>query len=599
MNKRVARIFAVFGMAFVAAACVYVAVKASSEGCRNIALGVLASLIASFVFYLLTEFVFSDESVKANVEALTKTDVMLKSDATVADIRSGVNSLTNDMAVVQRQVTALNRYGEKGLERIELIEAADTENDLWLDLLDRAENNLDIIAHTLSPWFREKYKAAFCRRITKIANTGGHVRLLLLDPDRLQQINSSDPERYRDKIRQSLKDVAEIRAGIDPDKRGNLTVKLNSTSVIPYSYIRNDTSVYVSPYLCSSDGRSSFIAVCKLDKPLARGFIKDFEDVFMDARMRETDMDAIGDAEQTAEQIDKKETFGNRYQSRTWDREDTTRYVFRVGERHVEAGFYLHYMGDGLVEKVIELSTSYGCHYRCKYCASSQITAAVPLKAGALMDIFCRICLDKDVGESDPFTLAMTGTGDYSITFQETGAFLEQVRQSYPNCRVILSSCAWTPELIGKATGLLDRGVAVQFLQWTYISAEDESRVIPHFPQKVDMLKFGEVIAQAVRNDERLKHAFRINYLMIRDVNDSEEAFDRFAGLLEPVKEHVLVRVSKLNETSCSRMNKLYPPEQAALEKLRETCRLHGIEAYIFMAAKNDNMNCGQLLEDL
>lgn len=74
---------------------------------------------------------------------------------------------------------------------------------------------------------------------------------------------------------------------------------------------------------------------------------------------------------------------------------------------------------------------------------------------------------------------------------------------------------------------------------------------------------------------------------------------DGFVGLFAALKENIVVRISKLNETNCSKANGLLSPDIASMKQLEEICTQNGIKAYTFCSEKNDNMNCGQLITEL
>lgn len=263
-----------------------------------------------------------------------------------------------------------------------------------------------------------------------------------------------------------------------------------------------------------------------------------------------------------------------------------------------EAGYYVHYKGAELVEKVIELSTSYGCPFKCKYCASSSINEPVTvLKPSFLFDMLSDICEKNSITAQDEFVLTMTGIGDYSNTFLETNAFLCRVKDHYPKCKVILSSCAWTDTLISHAAELLSEGITIKYLQWTYISTNIDKvhDVINNLPDEYD-IQSSNIIREAIDKNKALQHVFKYNYLMIKGVNDSDEDFDLFVAFVKEIKSNIVVRISKLNDTQSSKDNYLEPPTIGRLEILRKKCEENHIEAYIFWSEKNDNMNCGQLI---
>lgn len=571
------------GITFVSG-IVSVCLMFSKNGNLNvIGSGVLASIIASFVFSFMSDIWNEDEKQQQS---------------------DNIIFIKGNIERIAERKTVLDKAFENGLERIELIDYADENDKLWINLLEKSTIRLDIIAHTLQPWFKDEYAGKFSEQITKILNSGKKVRILILDPegDNLRYININDKHAYRRKIKNSISELCKIYNSIEPSKRDNLIVKSNGNYVIPYTYIRNDASTYISPYMCANASRSSFIAVCKSEGRIARGFIEDFDEIFNLPDIRQISLAAQEqlDIDLLSDKIIK--TRSNRYMSQTWNIEDTTRYVFKVGNKgsHVEAGYYIHYMNAEVVEKVIELSTSYGCTYGCKYCASSKIKPFAPLTAEEMLQMLEKIVERNGINQTETFTLALTGSGDYSKTFKYVNLFLSQATMKYKNCKLILSSCAWSLALKESVIELIKKGAQIKFLQWTYISSNYNTiiKVIPSFPQENAILNIKNIIKDFCHIAE-LKDKFRINYLMIKDVNDSTEDFQSFVELFSDLKKNVLVRIAELNETSSSIAAHLLPAERSKLDELKSMCTQQGINAYIYFAEINDHMNCGQLITDL
>ncbi len=85
---------------------------------------------------------------------------------------------------------------------------------------------------------------------------------------------------------------------------------------------------------------------------------------------------------------------------------------------------------------------------------------------------------------------------------------------------------------------------------------------------------------------------------MIKDVNNSLEDFDNFKSNLIEIKDKIVVRISKLNETKTTKMNNLYPDEIEVMEQFKNILTEAKIKSYIFYSEKNDNLNCGQLISE-
>ena len=90
----------------------------------------------------------------------------------------------------------------------------------------------------------------------------------------------------------------------------------------------------------------------------------------------------------------------------------------------------------------------------------------------------------------------------------------------------------------------------------------------------------------------------RINYLMIKGLNDNCEDFKRFVDLVDCIKNKVTIRISKMNNTIDSKKNNLMPPDINSLFELRDYLLKKGFNVYVFYSMIDDNMNCGQLITE-
>ncbi len=223
---------------------------------ETLLLGAISSLVASTVFYVFDELIFGDKN-------------------NIKEIRDSI------VTIDQFTHTIHDQYCFE-LDRIDFSDNSDKNKDLWLSLLDVSTSKLDIIAHTLSPWFRDAYEHKFTETINRILKVGGKVRILLLDPEgeNLKHIKADDQEEYKNRIKSSLKELKKIRGMLSEEENERLIIKVNGKLVIPYSYTANNSQIAISPYLCSSSGRSSFVAVFSERSKLATNYINDFEDTF-------------------------------------------------------------------------------------------------------------------------------------------------------------------------------------------------------------------------------------------------------------------------------------------------------------------------------
>lgn len=294
--------------------------------------------------------------------------------------------------------------------------------------------------------------------------------------------------------------------------------------------------------------------------------------------------------------IKRKIKVENQYSGSDWDFEKTTKYVIENGKNLLEAGYFEHYRGSVLVKTAIELPVSYGCPAKCRFCASSAIEDFCPFDAEFLTELLNYIYKENQAAEQPYVLLTMTGTGDLTFNFHNVACFLKQAVQKYGNIYVTLSSCMWNTEYLKRVDELAEE-IPIRNIQITYISDHKDTlgTVVPVYRQRIP--NFDEVLVYL--SSHPAKRYFRINYIMIAGVNDSQEDFERFAKRIQAVKSQVRVRISKLNETMATKRNHLKTTPVERLEHFQKLLSGYGIDSYVFYAKKNDNMNCGQLITEM
>lgn len=291
--------------------------------------------------------------------------------------------------------------------------------------------------------------------------------------------------------------------------------------------------------------------------------------------------------------IKKKICVENYYSGSDWNFEKTTKYIFEMNGRELEAGYFEHFRDGVFVKAVIELPQSYGCAAKCLFCASASIPQFEILQAEAMEEMFDCLYEENHLSEKEYVLLTMTGTGDLFFNYDNVERFLLRAGKR-KNIHVTLSSCLWNEELLGKVR-CLGREVNIRNVQITYVTDEKEtlSSIIPFYHKH--NYDFRKLISTIEKFEETY---YRINYIVIKGVNDSKEDMEKLCRYLMKARQKVTVRIARLNETGTTRKNHLQPTEIAALEELQVILQKAEIKGYVYYAQKNDNMNCGQLITE-
>lgn len=283
----------------------------------------------------------------------------------------------------------------------------------------------------------------------------------------------------------------------------------------------------------------------------------------------------------------------NQYSGHGWNRECTKKYLFRDGDIALEAGYFEHYLDSVFVKTVIELPTSYGCPSKCKFCASSNIPGFYPLQPEEMMALFQSLYNAHQPRKKGPLLVSMTGIGDLFFNTRNVLDFL-QLLSAYEGIQVTLSSCLWNRALLEQVTQLEPQSM-IRKLQVTFVSDKPDilKDMIPVYADRPPNLR--EVIRFIKKSD---KTYYRINYVLMKGINDASDDFQRLCDALAEVKDKVIVRISKLNETGATQRNHLSRADDGKAEELQKLLSSSGINSYVFCSKKNDHMNCGQLVTE-
>ncbi len=288
-------------------------------------------------------------------------------------------------------------------------------------------------------------------------------------------------------------------------------------------------------------------------------------------------------------------TSTNTYSANGWSYECAEKYLFRMGKKLIEAGFYTHFADASMemvVKQVIELPTSYGCPMKCAYCAASCIKGIMVLPPESLFEMTDLIIHAHALPADCKILVTLTGTGDAYYTLNQIERYIAVTSQRYRNASFTISSCAWTDSMLKRVEKM---AAAHRFrnIQATFISMNDmvTRRLIPGLPhESCGIFEFiNHIRTSLLRN-------WRINYVLLNAINDSNRSFRAFMEAMLPIKDKVIVRISSLNETLASKKSNLKPSSGDHAAVLQELLIAKGIHAYLFHSAHNDNMSCGQLV---
>ncbi|WP_305084564.1 hypothetical protein [uncultured Clostridium sp.] len=536
---------------------------------QNILLSVFCSVVAS-IFFILIQKVFTRDDNK---------------------------ELGKQLDIIETSLRRQNELYDSGILSIHPKSHFDKEDDFWRNIIDNTDNRLDLIGHSLSNWFKNEYRDIFCEKIIKMVEQEKEVRIIL-------SANKFEPELVRqaflkkisknslNKVEKTILYFYELAERIDENKKQFLKVYVTDLKEVTYLYIRTDYQCIISPYILSpTNNQNSFL----LELQSGTEYAKTFEDDFNDMIER---LEFINLSLQKLEIIKNMEIVqyikcDNRYAGSGWNIEKTIKLVFQDDNRKYEVGYFEHYFNDIFIKSVIELPISYGCPSKCKFCASAAIDDFSQMNADQMQKLFEYIYFNKFLYEKDYVLLTLTGTGDLFFNAENVREFLLRL-STYKNLYVTLSSCLWNLQLLKMFDQLSDK-LRIRNIQLTYISSKENiiRNIIPIYQER--KINFDEIVNYIKSSNKKY---YRINYILIKGLNDTIEDFNILKNILIEIKDKIIVRISRLNETKSTKRNNLHPTSIEIMEQFKEILSEAGIKSYIFYSEKNDNMNCGQLITE-
>jgi adenine C2-methylase RlmN of 23S rRNA A2503 and tRNA A37 len=282
----------------------------------------------------------------------------------------------------------------------------------------------------------------------------------------------------------------------------------------------------------------------------------------------------------------------NKYHTKNWDTEHTYKYIFRLKDIFIEAGYFIHYKDNNIVKKVIELSSSYGCPFKCKYCASSIINDFEVLSSNILLEVLEYIMNDNKIKKDEEIIVPITGIGDLYFTANEVVKFINECTKKYKNFLFDISTIALNESILNELEKI-ENISKIRYFQLTFISMNEKAKELVNINFNYN---FENIIK--IANASNFKK-FRINYIMIKNYNDTNEEFEKFMNCIKVINDKVTVRISRINDTISSANNNLLCGSIENMNVLNELLNKNGIKAYTFYSKRNDNMNCGQLIYNI
>lgn len=287
------------------------------------------------------------------------------------------------------------------------------------------------------------------------------------------------------------------------------------------------------------------------------------------------------------------------YSARSWNRQSVRKYLLDYdGERIIECMLIIHYMNQEIHDLTIELSNMYNCVVGCLFCASGNLKQSVKKLSKedyvtqintCLQD--CHISPDKYPN----FYVSFYGIGEPSVVCEEIGDIMPVIKEKYPHTQFNIATFGFNSECFDVWKRYYPH---IRTLQIPYYSSKQDilRKIVRNLPEGYD---FHNILRKALDYRRVAKSCrIKINYIVIQNMNDSNEDVDDLLKILLPYLGKICIRISYLNYTKIGRDNGFYSTSTRRIREIYNRITKEGFDSYIFGSDVNVEVGCGQLLQD-
>ncbi len=289
------------------------------------------------------------------------------------------------------------------------------------------------------------------------------------------------------------------------------------------------------------------------------------------------------------------------FNSRSWNYQKVIRYLLGDENNRIIEAMVIWHLKDGqIVEFILELSNMYNCPVGCQFCASGALKNAPYLLT--VEDFWEQINIMLSDNEIDPnnyekFCISFTGIGEPSIVYKQIGQFMSEVQKKYSHVTFIIGTFGYEPKCFEYWKNL---NLRIKTLQLPFYSSDNAKlrKIVKNLPSNYS---FYNNVQEAIKYKENTiynKCRVKINMLGMQGINDSDEQVDEFIKILSPIKNKIEVRISFLNYTKQAEKYGYISPSFDRLREIEKKLKENGFEAYSFGNITNEEIGCGQLVQN-
>lgn len=289
------------------------------------------------------------------------------------------------------------------------------------------------------------------------------------------------------------------------------------------------------------------------------------------------------------------------FNSRNWNYQKIIRYLLQDDNgRIIESMVIWHLKDNEVVEFILELSNMYNCNVGCQFCASGALDKSPSLLK--YEDFFEQVNIMLDDSKANPndykkFSISFTGIGEPSTVYKDLGFFMQDIQKKYKHVTFIIGTFGYKIDCFSY---WLEQEVRIKTLQIPFYSCDliKLKKIVRNLPSDYSFL---DILINAIKYKEKAKHEkcrVKVNYLVMKDINDKNEDIEKMIQLVYPYREQIEIRVSYLNYTKQAEKYGYSSPSFERIREIEMLLKENGFESYSFGTDYNHGIACGQLAQN-
>jgi len=288
------------------------------------------------------------------------------------------------------------------------------------------------------------------------------------------------------------------------------------------------------------------------------------------------------------------------YAGHHFNGQKSQRYIFNVKRinKPVEATAYHQQLNGKTIKVAVELSSSYGCPVRCKFCASGALGPVQNLLESEIVEQ--ALFIVKKIEKNVPIHFCYQGIGEPSILSDTILKASKKLSKKFPNAKFKFSTMGFRPNEVIKLISSDIPWLAVQITFPHY--KQEKLREIFQGAVNYKIDKVFEMVKEIKRINPKLKIKF--NYILIDGFNNNKSCFKNTIKTLRAngitLDDQTEIKISFLNPTDIASIHNLKSAKVINHYDLYKYAKkeLKVKNIYVFGAMKNIKVGCGQLIYD-